>query len=398
MAPSKPKSTREETRKETSRRRRDEIRNRRVMIGLAVVAALVVLLIAAGIIAELVIKPSQPVATVDNAKIGLRDYQKRVKFDWFQAGEVTDPQGTSLKTLDTLVDEQLLRDQAQQRGLTVTEDEISETIEKSFGYLRVPPTPAPAPTADPQATPSSEPTATPAPSPTPVSLEAYEKAKKEYLDRLDLTTGMSEADFRKIVELDLLRQKLYDEVTKDVPTVGEQVHARPILVAIRTPEPTAEPTPVGGPTPDPNAPTPTPTPAPEPRDAAQALALIIEVQQKLGAGEDFAALAAQYSDDPGSKTQGGDLGWFARDQGLVKEFEDAAFSLEPGKISDPVQTQFGYHLIRVDEVDPARELDAYTVQLKKYEAYNTWLTDLRNAAAVVRQWALEKVPPTPSAQ
>ena len=394
MVPSKPKVTREETRKETSRRRRDEVRNRRVLIALVAVAAVVIVLIGAGIVAEWVIKPSQPVATVDNAKIGLREYQKRVKFDWFQAGQVTDPQGTSLKTLDTLVDEQLLREQAKQRGLTVSEDEISETIEKSFGYLRVPPTPVPSPTPDPLATPSNEPTATPAPSPTPVSLEAYEKAKKEYLSRLDLNTGMSEAEFRKIIELDLLRQKLYDEVAKDVPAVGEQVHARHILVAIRTPEPIAEPTPEGGPTPDPNAPAPAPTL--EPRDDAQALALILEVQQKLGAGEDFATLAEQYSDDPGSKTQGGDLGWFARDQGLVKEFEDAAFKLELGQLSDPVKTQFGYHLIKLDEKDPARELDAYTVQMKKYEAFNTWLTDLRNAAKVDRQWALNKVPPTPS--
>ena len=135
MAPSKQQDTREETRKQTSHRRREEIRNRRVLIGLAVVAALVVVLIAAGVISELVIKPSQPVATVANAKIGLREYQKRVKFDWFQAGQVTDPQGTSLKTLDTMVDDQLLREQAQQRGITVSDDEINETIEKSFGYL-----------------------------------------------------------------------------------------------------------------------------------------------------------------------------------------------------------------------------------------------------------------------
>ena len=310
MAPSKQQDTREETRKQTSHRRREEIANRRVLIGLAVVAALVVVLIAAGVISELVIKPSQPVATVANAKISLREYQKRVKFDWFQAGQVTDPQGTSLKTLDSMVDDQLLREQAQQRGITVSDDEINETIEKSFGYLRVPPTPAPSPTPDPAATPSTEPTATPAPSPTPVSLEAYEKAKKDYMSRLDTATGMSEADFRKIVELDLLRQKLYDDVTKDVPGTGEQVHARHILVAVRTPEPPAAPTPEGGPTPDPNAPTPAPTL--EPRDDAQALARIIEVQQKLGAGEDFAALALAYSDDPGSKIQGGDLGWFAR--------------------------------------------------------------------------------------
>jgi hypothetical protein len=360
------------------------------------VAALVVLLIAAGVINELVIKPSQPVATVANAKIGLREYQKRVKFDWFQAGQVTDPQGTSLKTLDSMVDDQLLREQAMQRGITVSDDEINETIEKSFGYLRVPPTPAPTPTPDPNATPSKEPTATPVPSPTPVSLEAYEKAKKDYMSRLNTATGMTEADFRKIVELDLLRQKLYEAVTKDVPTTAEQVHARHILVAVRTPAPAATPTPAGGPTPDPKAPTPAPTL--EPRDDAQALARILEVQQKLGAGEDFAALAVAYSDDPGSKTQGGDLGWFARGQGLVKEFEDAAFSLEPGKLSDPVKTQFGYHLIKVDEKDPARALDAYMLQTKQYEVYNTWLTELRNTAKVDRAWSIEDVPPTPAAR
>jgi parvulin-like peptidyl-prolyl isomerase len=391
MAQSNPKQEREITRKETTRRRRDEERNRRVVIGLLVVGALLVVVIAAGIIQELVVKPSQPVATVNGAKIGLRDYQKRVKFDWYQAGQVTDPQGTSLQTLDTMVDDQLLREQAKQRGITVTEDEINAAIEKSFGYQRVPPTPVPTATPDPQATPSNEPTATPAPTATPVTLEAYQKAFKDYVGRLNLGSGMAEADFRKVVELDLIRQKLYDAVTADTPTKAEQVRASHILVAIRTPAPTPDP----AATPEPGV---TPTPTLEPRDDAQALARIIEVQQKLGAGEDFAQVAKQYSDDLGSALQGGDLGWFARGSGLVKEFEDAAFALTPGQVSDPVKTQFGYHLIKVAERDPARELDAYTIQQKKYEAYNKWLTDLRSAAQVDRQWTLSKVPPTPSAQ
>ena len=144
MAQSKPNQDREATRKETSRRRRDQEMTRRVMFGLVAVGVLLVLLIGAGIVQELVIKPSQPVATVNGSKIGLRDYQKRVKFDWYRSGQaVTDPQGTSLTTLDSLVDDQLLREQAQQRGITVTADEIDEAIEKSFGYLRVSPTPAP---------------------------------------------------------------------------------------------------------------------------------------------------------------------------------------------------------------------------------------------------------------
>lgn len=396
MAQSKPNQKREVTRKETTRKRRDAEANRRVMIGLLAVGAVLVVLIGAGIVQELVIKPSRPIATVDSATIGLRDYQMRVKFDWFRSGQVTDPQGTSLQTLDELIDEQLLRAQAAQRGITVTADEIDEAIEKSFGYQRVPPTPAPTPTPDPNATPGGEPTATPAPTPTPATLETYQQSFEEYMGRLKVVTGMSEADFRKIVELDLIRQKLYDAITADTPTTAEQVNASHILVAIRTPAPTPAPTPTGGPTPDPNAALP-PIPTLEPRDDTQALALIVEVQQKLSAGEDFAVLAEQYSDDPGSKTQGGDLGWFARDSGLVKEFEDAAFQLQAGQVSDPVRTQFGYHLIKVLERDPARELDAFTVQQDRYVAFTTWLTDLRNAARIDRQWALDKVPPTPVA-
>jgi len=63
-------------------------------------------------------------------------------------------------------------------------------------------------------------------------------------------------------------------------------------------------------------------------------------------GKDFSAVAKEKSLCPSGK-QGGDLGWFGRGQ-MVKEFEDAAFSLEPGKISQPVKTQFGWHLIKVE--------------------------------------------------
>lgn len=87
-----------------------------------------------------------------------------------------------------------------------------------------------------------------------------------------------------------------------------------------------------------------------------------EVKQKLEDGGDFAELAAEYSTEPQAQTSGGDLGWFGRGQ-MVPEFEEVAFSQEPGVISDPVQTDFGFHIIEVVE---KREMEE-TLEEKKDE-------------------------------
>jgi len=70
-------------------------------------------------------------------------------------------------------------------------------------------------------------------------------------------------------------------------------------------------------------------------------------------GEDFGALAQAYSDDIGTKEQGGNLGWVRRGQGLVREFENVAFQLQPGAFSLPVLTPFGFHIIQVQRSEPA---------------------------------------------
>ena len=82
---------------------------------------------------------------------------------------------------------------------------------------------------------------------------------------------------------------------------------------------------------------------------AAALAKAQAVLKEARAGGDFAALAKKYSQDPGSARQGGDLGWALRGA-YVPAFADKLFSMKPGEISDPVKTQFGYHIIRLAEI------------------------------------------------
>lgn len=91
------------------------------------------------------------------------------------------------------------------------------------------------------------------------------------------------------------------------------------------------------------------------RDSVRALAE--ELHDRIQAGESFEQLASEYSEDPGSAAGGGDLGFFRRGT-MVPPFEEAAFALQPGELSDVVQTDFGLHLIQVDErrVTPFEEL------------------------------------------
>lgn len=109
----------------------------------------------------------------------------------------------------------------------------------------------------------------------------------------------------------------------------------------------------------------------------------LEVKAKIDAGEDFAELAKEYSTDAANSEQGGNLGYFAEDK-MVKEFSDVAFSLGIGEISDPVKTNFGYHIIKVEDKieekapvleENTEEIKNQLFQTKSYEAYMKWYAE-----------------------
>ncbi len=184
-----------------------------------------------------------------------------------------------------------------------------------------------------------------------VMLRANDKMKKELINRwVEINLIVQEALADKIDEdpvvmlkMDEMRNRVLVEafISKHVETQtpiskeeiasyyekhgseferGEQVEAQHILVRV-----------------DANA------SAEEKQKAQKRIGMI---QERLKKGESFASLAKQFSEDPGSKDKGGNLGYFSRGQ-MVKGFEDAAFATQPGETSPPVQTSFGWHLIHV---------------------------------------------------
>ena len=168
-----------------------------------------------------------------------------------------------------------------------------------------------------------------------------EEAFKEQLQQRKMTLDKLRADTRASMQITAMLQaelgpktdvtpaQVNDFYTKNPQAFqqGEQVKASHILVRVQA-----------------NA-------AAEEREKARAKAAGILAEVK--AGKDFAALAKQYSDDPGSGSQGGDLGFFQRGQ-MVPPFEEAAFSLKVGETSELVTSDFGFHIIRVTERQPAR--------------------------------------------
>ena len=111
--------------------------------------------------------------------------------------------------------------------------------------------------------------------------------------------------------------------------------------------------------------------------------------ERLKKGEDFAKVAGELSKDPGSGKDGGDLGWFTKDK-MVKEFAEVAFKVEKGQMSDPVKSQFGWHIIKVEDKrqKPFPTYDQVKDQIERYvvqKAQADLIMKLRAEAKIERK-------------
>jgi parvulin-like peptidyl-prolyl isomerase len=542
MARRKPRpqeEQRELTRKEHRLRSRDRQRNRRIMMGAGIAMALALLLVIAGLVSEFVIRPNSAVATVAGTQIITRDFWKRTfleqnrlqnqlarmtqleqqfggqgffttQINQLQA-TLSSPFSLGVQVLDQMIREEVVRQKAAERGITVTEEEINDALREEVagqqGAVTVPQATStaeaaagatvtaeswtPTPTATVDASGAVTATATPLPTPVPpptspiLTDEQYTQGLQALEKNLQDIANMSLDEYRKIVAARLLDEKLSKAIGEEqVAATEEQVHARHILLTVSepvtpttgitgtneitasagiTPEiaPSGEVTNTGevSATQEVTATTPVTTTEvvttgtevsatsqttaaasevvtgevtatngvtatgaatttvtnttsltdtaaltatgaltdtgamtgsadisdtqPVTYTEAEALALALDLRQRLENGEDFATLAAEYSDDTGSAAKGGDLGWFGRGK-MVPVFEDAAFSLAPGEISQPIRSDFGYHIIQVLEKDPNHPKDENSLQQERTTAYENWLKEQIAATPVER--------------
>ena len=141
-----------------------------------------------------------------------------------------------------------------------------------------------------------------------------------------------------------------------------------------------------------------------PREQVHARHILVETREeadealaRLWAGEDFGALAAELSIDTSNKDEGGDLGWFPRGV-MTPPFEEAVFAMQPGELSDAVETDIGFHIIRLEEREANRELEPDALEAAQRQTVDDWFEARRTSPEVVRLWDWTMVPteaPTP---
>lgn len=376
------------------------------------VVALVVLLLLYGYLNTTVLVPYKTVATVNGTKISASKFQSTVKLQrissintytqYYQfaqqlgiADPVNDPtfgqilaENMNLLTntdqmgefvIEKLIKEELIAQEAERRGINISEDDLQGFLNESYNFfpngtptaipsvtpfstnvpnptsyaiVTITPTPTALPTGTPTTVPEVPPTPTQTlepvpteiiqPTPTAVNQAGFDEIYKAQVEDFKTEVGVDEEGFRSLYREYLLREALMKDVTKDMKPFADRVWARHILVATE--------------------------------DEAKA------VLARLEAGEDFAVIAAELSLDTSNKDRGGDLGWFGKGE-MVPTFEEAAFSLEIGSVSQPVGTDYGFHIIQVigHEEQPLAEAE---FENAKQIFFDEFLQTLRDEATV----------------
>lgn len=398
--------------------------DRAIRIGALIIILLVIGIVGYGVLTNTVLLQYRQVASVNGDVIYVSEFQTQVKIQRIQAINrymqymqyaqmfgVQDPLndanfGPMLKTdanrlqstdimgqevVDLLINDRLIRQEAKKRGITVSSDEVEKALQESFTFfpngtptsaptkapattatlnptalaiVTITPTALPEPTSTPDLTATiaptnaptvtAGPTATNEPTATAVNEEGYKSLLKTRVDGLTKDTGIDNTGYRRMIESSLIREKLITDITKDQKPTQEEVWARHILV----------------------------------KTQAEADAVIT----RLKAGEDFAKVAAELSIDTSNKDKGGDLGWFSKGT-MVAPFETAAFGLEVGKISDPVQSDFGFHIIQVIGHED-RALTDQQITTNKDTAFQDFITELRKASIVTINDLWKSIVPT----
>lgn len=204
--------------------------------------------------------------------------------------------------------------------------------------------------------------------------------EESYLKALS-TLSMSEEDLRMQFSKNLIIQEFIDQKIKPAVTVSEketsafynsnkekfvqpeQVRARHILIMAKETDSAA--------------------------DKERKREKLVKIKKQIEGGEDFAAMAKRFSEGP-SNVKGGDLGYFSRGQ-MVKPFEKAAFAMMPGDVSDVVETEFGYHLIKLEDKKFAKtvsydetkgQISNYISQQKVNELVMARLEELKKSAEI----------------
>jgi parvulin-like peptidyl-prolyl isomerase len=413
------------SKKHLARMEREKQQIRWIWITTIIVFALVAGLILGGIINENIIKPNRPVAVVNGDKISMTEFQEQVRFtrsriidnanqtyqfmQYFaedpaymssfvsqlqQSVVQLTPINVGQQTLDSMIEDKLIQQEAQRRDIMVADEDVAKEFQNLLGYYPDG-TPTPQPTLDviptatlnalqltasaPTVTPvmtataeivptatavltdTLEPTATlapteavtenleptssptPIPTATPYTEEGYQSAYESIVQAYT-SANISEKTLKNVIRAQLYRNLVQDEIIGEMnlSRTQEEVWARHILVAD---EQTAN-----------------------------------DLKARLDAGEDFCKLAAEFSTDESNKNNCGDLGWFPRGQ-MVTPFEDAAFSVPEGEISEGIQTEFGWHIIWVLGHDDRPISDDAYQQLINTK-FSEWLTGQREASDV----------------